>query len=226
MKVKADIGDFEDVVFVPASRFHEGRMEDPWVIVIHYTAGGSLESTVRYFAGSDVHASAHFVVGREGMEGVKGVEEIWDWDWVDWGGVDSERRAGMYNGVVQMVRLSDMAFHAGRSSWKGKQRVNKFSIGIEICNWGPLKERGGDLYTWAGSRFYGDVYEDEKGGKWEAFTDFQYEMVAVLVSRIMEKYGIELENVVGHCDVAPHRKIDPGPAWDWKRFRDLVKKLV
>ncbi|MDP3052306.1 MAG: N-acetylmuramoyl-L-alanine amidase, partial [bacterium] len=87
-----------------------GRKMPCTVLVYHYTAGGLIDQTIKYFqqAGG---VSAHFVIERDGK-------------------------------VIQMIKLEDRAWHAGVSEWKGIKEVNQFSIGIEICNWGPLKKQG------------------------------------------------------------------------------------
>ena len=98
--------------------------------------------------------------------------------------------------VVQMVRESDRAWHAGRGSWKGRSDVNSFSIGIEIVNAGPL-----------------DGFPD--------FPDRQIEAVAALCRDICARHGIAPERVLAHSDVAPGRKIDPGERFPWARLNAL-----
>lgn len=98
--------------------------------------------------------------------------------------------------VVQMVRESDRAWHAGKGSWKGVSDVNSFSVGIEIVNPGPLA----------------------------GFPDFpaiQIEMVAVLARDICARLSIPPERVLAHSDVAPGRKIDPGERFPWTRLAEL-----
>lgn len=92
--------------------------------------------------------------------------------------------------IVQMVRESDRAWHAGKGSWKGVSDVNSFSVGIEIVNPGPL----------------------------EGFPDFpaaQIDAVAALACDICARHGIAAERVLAHSDVAPGRKIDPGERFPW-----------
>jgi AmpD protein len=90
--------------------------------------------------------------------------------------------------VVQYVPCELRAWHAGQSSWKGRERCNDFSIGIEL--------EGAD-----------DV----------PFSEHQYASLGTLTRAIFEKYG-ELD-IAGHSDIAPGRKTDPGPFFDWPRFR-------
>jgi AmpD protein len=90
--------------------------------------------------------------------------------------------------LVQYVPCAMRAWHAGPSTWKGRERCNDFSIGIEL--------EGAD-----------DV----------PYAEPQYETLARLVRALFDRYGA-LE-VAGHSDIAPGRKTDPGPWFDWPRFR-------
>jgi AmpD protein len=83
------------------------------------------------------------------------------------------------------------AWHAGTSTWRGRERCNDFSIGVEL-------EGTDDL----------------------PYTDAQYVSLAALTRALRRRYP--LRDVAGHCDIAPGRKTDPGPAFDWKRFRKLI----
>jgi len=99
--------------------------------------------------------------------------------------------------LVQFVAFPDRAWHAGASEFCGKAACNDFSIGIEL--------EGSDE----------DVYTDE-----------QYQQLAEVVSALRQAYpSIPPDNVVGHCDIAPGRKIDPGPGFSWPRFWDLLRNL-
>jgi AmpD protein len=93
--------------------------------------------------------------------------------------------------LVQYVDTDLRAWHAGVSQWKGRERCNDFSIGIEL--------EGAD-----------DV----------PFAEPQYETLAALAKGLFERYG-NLD-VAGHSDIAPERKTDPGPWFDWDRFRASV----
>jgi AmpD protein len=93
--------------------------------------------------------------------------------------------------VVQYVPTQKRAWHAGVSSWKGREKCNDFSIGVEL--------EGAD-----------DV----------PFAEPQYESLANLVRMLRLRYG-DIE-FAGHSDIAPDRKTDPGPWFDWPRFRASV----
>lgn len=98
--------------------------------------------------------------------------------------------------VVRMVEESKRAWHAGRSWWRGISDVNSASIGIEIVN--PGHEFG-----------------------YRPFPEAQVEAVIQLLGGIVERHGITRGNVVGHSDVAPARKEDPGELFPWYRLARL-----
>lgn len=95
--------------------------------------------------------------------------------------------------IVQLVREADRAWHAGRSSWQGATDINSRSIGIEIVNPGPL----------AGH---------------PPFFDAQIEAVIALCRDISARLDVPAAQILAHSDVAPGRKIDPGPAFPWERL--------
>jgi N-acetylmuramoyl-L-alanine amidase len=98
--------------------------------------------------------------------------------------------------VVYMVREEDRAQHAGLSYWRGVTDNNSASIGIEIVNPG---------HEWG----------------YRPFPEEQMDAVVRLVAEIVRTYNIEPRNVVGHSDVAPARKADPGELFDWERLAKL-----
>ncbi len=158
----------------------------PEAIVLHYTAGGSAKSTIEWLSENDQeYVSAHIVVARNGA-------------------------------ITQMVPFNFKAFHAGISEWQGRRDLNAWSIGIEIANWGFLKERSdGALTSWAGrvverqDAAYATHKYGAPSGYWEKYEKAQIESVERLCRFLCRYYGISI--VVGHDDVAPGRKADPGP---------------
>ncbi len=98
--------------------------------------------------------------------------------------------------VVRMVAEDKRAWHAGRSRWRHYDDVNSASIGIELVN--PGHEFG-----------------------YRAFPDAQIDALIPLVADIKERYGITRGNIVGHSDVAPQRKQDPGELFPWNRLARL-----
>ena len=98
--------------------------------------------------------------------------------------------------LVHMVREEQRAQHAGLSHWRGITDVNSASIGIEIVNPG---------HEWG----------------YRPFPEEQMDTVTMLIAEIVRTYNIEPRNVVGHSDVAPARKEDPGELFDWERLAKL-----
>ena len=98
--------------------------------------------------------------------------------------------------IYRLVPEEKRAWHAGVSSWRGQTQLNAASIGIEIVN------RGDRL------------------GDWQEFTRPQVDALMELVRWIVKRHGIRPDRVVGHSDIAPLRKIDPGPLFPWKRLAD------
>jgi N-acetylmuramoyl-L-alanine amidase len=98
--------------------------------------------------------------------------------------------------VLRMVAEEKRAWHAGRSFWRGITDVNSASIGIEIVN--PGHEFG-----------------------YRPFTEEQIDALVRLVAGIKGRHGITRGNVVGHSDVAPRRKQDPGELFPWARLAKL-----
>jgi N-acetylmuramoyl-L-alanine amidase len=98
--------------------------------------------------------------------------------------------------VVKMVDEDKRAWHAGKSYWRGITDVNSASIGIEIVNPG---------HEWG----------------YRPFPDVQIEAVIRLAKAIVVRHRITRGNVVGHSDIAPTRKLDPGELFPWHRFAAL-----
>ena len=103
--------------------------------------------------------------------------------------------------VLRMVDEEKRAWHAGRSYWRGIVDVNAASIGIEIVN--PGHEFG-----------------------YRAFAEPQMDAVVRLVADIRSRHDIPRANVVGHSDVAPARKEDPGELFDWARLAKAKQALA
>lgn len=100
--------------------------------------------------------------------------------------------------ILQFVPFTMRAWHAGLSSYQGRENCNNFSIGIEL-----------------------------EGTDSDAYTQAQYQRLAQVTCVIMQQYPkITLQNIVGHSDIAPMRKTDPGPSFDWDHYKKLVLELV
>ena len=92
--------------------------------------------------------------------------------------------------IIQFVPFNKRAWHAGVSTFNGKDDCNNFSIGIEL-----------------------------EGSDDDIFEDIQYEQLSLITSLLMQEYDlISKSNIKGHSDIAPERKTDPGPLFDWDRY--------
>lgn len=100
--------------------------------------------------------------------------------------------------IYKLVDESQRAWHAGESEWAGRTWLNSSSIGIEIVNPG---------------------YTDAPTGRlWYPYSEAQVQSLVVLLKDISKRNGIDPKNIIGHSDIAPLRKLDPGPLFPWKRL--------
>jgi len=98
---------------------------------------------------------------------------------------------------LQFVPFHRRAWHAGVSCWSGREACNDFSIGIEL-----------------------------EGSDDSPYSDAQYGLLADVCMALLRAYPtLSRRAIVGHCDVAPGRKTDPGPLFDWPRFRELLGRV-
>lgn len=99
--------------------------------------------------------------------------------------------------VVQFVPFTHRAWHAGKSSYQGRNICNDYSIGIEL-----------------------------EGSDHLAYTPAQYSSLVKLSQYLLENFPqINLSRIVGHCDISPGRKTDPGQAFDWPTYRQRLSAL-
>ena len=100
--------------------------------------------------------------------------------------------------IIQYVPFTARAWHAGASSFRGRENCNDFSIGIEL-----------------------------EGTDEIPYTDLQYSNLMTVISLLQKVYPeITHERIVGHSTIAPNRKTDPGPAFDWNRLNRLMLQSV
>jgi len=102
--------------------------------------------------------------------------------------------------IYALVNESRQANHAGYSSWKIYNQLNSASIGIEIVNPG--------------------FRDTPEGRVWYPFKPRQIDQVVLLLRQIVARHNIRPENILGHNEIAPLRKQDPGPLFPWKRLAD------
>ncbi len=100
-------------------------------------------------------------------------------------------------GVIQFVPFNKRAWHAGESSYQGRMHCNDFSIGIELEG------------------------TDESG-----YTERQYRNLAAICHLLCSFYGIPLEHLAGHSEIAAGRKTDPGPSFDWSVLRQSIFSIT
>ena len=161
---------------------NQGGTINPTVIVLHYTASG----------GKDGKGDAEYLSRAAARASAHVV-------------------VGRDGSIDQIIPFNKKAWHAGVSSWKGRDNVNDFSIGIEIDNWGWLtngKSHAGEVVP-EEFRFTGNR---SGHAQWEAYREVQLQAVEEVVKAICDNYPIT--DIVGHEDIAPGRKQDPGPALD------------
>lgn len=97
--------------------------------------------------------------------------------------------------INQYVAFNKRAWHAGKSEYQQRQRCNDFSIGIEL-----------------------------EGSEYKAYTQEQYHQLSKVIEGLINTYpNLSTKDIVGHCDIAPGRKTDPGQSFNWKRLSFLLK---
>lgn len=174
---------------------NKGGIIVPEYLIIHYTAGRSAESSVATFMNPAEKKSAHLVIGRDGS-------------------------------IHQMMDFTRKAWHAGVSHWGALDGLNSYSIGIELDNPGKLTKVNGKYVAWFGKAYpESDVMEAQHKNQthkafWHTYTEAQLEACIAVSKVLVKKYG--LKDILGHDDIAPDRKEDPGPAFPMASFKAHV----
>jgi len=194
----------EKTDFVEANSYNRTAEMVPDSIIIHYTAGPSGEATVKLFQSKSSKFSAHIVAHENGR-------------------------------LTQMVDFNRKAIHAGESYYDGRKGFNNFSIGIEISNPGYLfkNPKGSGFITWWDKKkdkptpvpddkvFFGKHRNSITTMEyWHTYTQEQIDAVFELCKELVATYPIKM--ILGHEEIAPGRKTDPGPAFPL----DLLRKEV
>lgn len=175
---------------------NKGGAMTPEYLVMHYTAGSSAEGAINWMCNPAAKAAAHLVIGRDGK-------------------------------ITQLAPFNRVAWHAGQSQWAGRSGLNNFSIGIELDNAGKLERAGSRWISAVSKRAYPDDdvlvanHKHDRPGAppcgWHEYGEAQLEAAGEVGLLLMQKYA--LKDVLGHEDIAPGRKADPGPAFPMASFR-------
>lgn len=102
--------------------------------------------------------------------------------------------------IYQLVDEDRRAWHAGVSEWQGRTWLNGTTIGIELINQG--------------------YFDTPKGRYWQPYAQQQIDTLIVLLKDIMQRHHLPPGSIIGHSDIAPQRKVDPGPLFPWKQLAD------
>lgn len=176
-----------DLVTFIATPNQGGPITSLEALIFHFTASSNASSTIRFLASSNARASAHILVDRSG-------------------------------GVVQMVPFDISAWHAGQSRYEplGLTGLNRYSVGIQLVNLGQLKQQeDGSFKAWTGETVVAaEVEVINEGGTstyWHKYTPEQIATATDIVRAFRASDPTIL--ILGHSDVSPGRKTDPGPAF-------------
>jgi N-acetylmuramoyl-L-alanine amidase len=183
----------EHIIVDKDSGLFEGDFPD--MIVMHYTGGSSFAGAVSHLQNHRVKASAHLVIGRDGR-------------------------------IAQMVPFVKKAWHAGKSEFGERIGINKYGIGIEMDNAGPMKQVGDAYISEFGRRYSTSevvkaVHRNESEPRlWHTYAEEQIACAFEVCSVLTEQYAISF--IVGHEEISPYRKTDPGPAFPLEKLRDRI----
>ncbi|TKJ40365.1 N-acetylmuramoyl-L-alanine amidase [candidate division LCP-89 bacterium B3_LCP] len=167
----------------------------PDTVVFHFTAGRDAKSSVQWLCNPEAKASAHLVIGSD-------------------------------KSVTQLVPFDTIAWHAGPSRHGDREGLNKYSIGIELDNAGKLTKHGNQYRSW-----FEKVYDEKEVVEavhrnktipeyWHAYSEEQITIAIDICFLLMERYGIT--TILGHEEISPGRKWDPGPAFPLDKIREII----
>ncbi|MXV49817.1 N-acetylmuramoyl-L-alanine amidase [Pedobacter sp. HMF7647] len=175
---------------------NKGGRYTPQYLVMHYTAATTAESAISWFMTPIAQASAHLLIDRDGT-------------------------------VTQFAAFNIICWHAGKSQWNGLVGMNQFSIGIELVNAGRLQKSGDKWICPVDQQHVADdeviiaTHKNENTpAAWQQYSGKQLEVAIEIAALLVKTYG--LKDVVGHDDISPIRKSDPGPAFPTGSFRSKV----
>lgn len=172
---------------------NKGAKLKPQYLVMHYTAATTAPSSISWFLNPIANASAHLLIARDGT-------------------------------LTQFAPFNIVTWHAGKSQWKGLNGLNQHSIGIELTNAGRLMKSGKnwicpvDQKKVPATDVILAVHKNETSeSAWQKYTAPQLEAAVEIAALLVTTYG--LKDVLGHDDISPIRKSDPGPAFPMGSFR-------
>ncbi len=146
-----------------SQNFNNRKSNNIEIIVIHYTALGSISKSLKYLCSKKNKVSSHYLISQSGK-------------------------------IYSLVSEKKRAWHAGQSYWRGIADINSISIGIEL-----------------------DYSPSDINNKYS----FKLNSALIfLLKKLIKKYKIRTENILGHSDIAPYRKIDPGKHFPWQMLED------
>lgn len=173
-----------------------GTLHNPDTVVVHYTASLKASGSIRTLYESSTKASAHIVIDENGN-------------------------------IVQLMPFDKKAWHAGESQMGTRKWLNHYSIGIEIVNAGFLQEGAdGELRTWFNTKVSKDRCiklphkYDGVERYWQTYSEAQILAVTELCEVLAREYPVK--HIVGHDDISPGRKQDPGPAFPLGKVSNSV----
>jgi N-acetylmuramoyl-L-alanine amidase len=168
----------------------------PKYLIMHYTAATTEKSAITWFANKMAKASAHLLIDRDGS-------------------------------ITQFAPFNIITWHAGESQWAGLNGLNKHSIGIELVNGGRLQKTAGNFVCAVDKKVVPDNEvmiarhkNEQTEFPWHTYTSLQLEVSAEISALLVKTYS--LIDVLGHEDISPFRKSDPGPAFPMGSFRSKV----
>ena len=173
----------------------------PDTLIVHFTAGASAGWAIEKLCDPTPGArvSAHLVVARDG-------------------------------GITQLLPFDTIAWHAGNSAWGGRTGFNNFSLGLEIDNAGRLQPEGDHFVNWKGQPFPAGeaivaIHRNESQPSWwHRYPQVQLDVVHDLCRLLTDTY--DMRWILGHEEISPQRKDDPGPAFPLDALRQHLLPLA
>lgn len=162
-------------------------------LMMHYTASSNLTSALNTLTNPKNESCAHLILDDDGT-------------------------------FYQLKPFNKITWHAGESKWRDRVGLNRFSIGIEIRNAGYLT-KSGNIYRTTYSQIVPKenvIYAQHRNEKisryWEVYTEEQLSRVREASELLIDTYGLKF--ILGHEEVSPTRRVDPGPAFPLDKFRN------